>query len=146
MISEPKKIMVALGAHGDEKPIIKQAVLLSNKFEAQLIAIHVHQPVLSQPKGDSELNVTEEIIRNLFTEYGFEKIINDLEIIISKGEDIAEKIQEHSNDIDMLVVGHKKMGGFMSWITDSIDEDITDLMSCPVLVVPESTHIDNNIM
>ena len=54
MISEPKKIMVALGAHGDEKPVIKQAVLLSNKFEAQLIAIHVHQPVLSQPKGDSE--------------------------------------------------------------------------------------------
>ena len=144
MISEPKRIMVALGAHGDEKPVIEQAVLLSNKFGAQLIAIHVHQPVLSQPKGDSELNVTEEIIRNLFTEYGFEQIINDLEIIISKGEDIAKKIQEHSNNIDILVVGHKKMGGFMSWITDSIDEDITDLMSCPVLVVPESTHTENN--
>jgi len=140
MISEPKRIMVALGAHEDEKPVIEQAVMLANKFEAQLIAIHIHQPVLSQPKGDSELNVTEEIIRNLFTEYGFEQIINDLEIIITKGENIPEKIQEHSNDIDMLVVGHKKMGGFMSWITDSIDEDITDLMSCPVLVVPESTH------
>ncbi|MDP6202469.1 MAG: universal stress protein, partial [Candidatus Marinimicrobia bacterium] len=128
------------GAHEDEKPVIEQAVMLANKFEAQLIAIHIHQPVLSQPKGDSELNVTEEIIRNLFTEYGFEQIINDLEIIITKGENIPEKIQEHSNDIDMLVVGHKKMGGFMSWITDPIDEDITDLMSCPVLVVPESTH------
>ena len=144
MISEPKRIMVALGAHEDEKPVIEQAVMLANKFEAQLIAIHIHQPVLSQPKGDSELNVTEEIIRNLFTEYGFEQIINDLEIIISKGENIPEKIQEHSNDIDMLVIGHKKMGGFMSWITDSIDEDITDLMSCPVLVVPESTHTENN--
>jgi len=140
MISEPKRIMVALSAHEDEKPVIEQAVMLANKFEAQLIAIHIHQPVLSQPKGDSELNVTEEIIRNLFTEYGFEQIINDLEIIITKGENIPEKIQEHSNDIDMLVVGHKKMGGFMSWITDPIDEDITDLMSCPVLVVPESTH------
>ena len=144
MISEPKRIMVALGAHEDEKPVIEQAVMLANKFEAQLIAIHIHQPVLSQPKGDSELNVTEEIIRNLFTEYGFEQIINDLEIIITKGENIPEKIQEHSNDIDMLVIGHKKMGGFMSWITDPIDEDITDLMSCPVLVVPESTHTENN--
>ena len=86
------------------------------------------------------MNVTEEIIRNLFTEYGFEQIINDLEIIISKGENIAEKIQEHSTNIDIIVVGHKKMGGFMSWIADPIDEDITDLMSCPVLVVPESTH------
>ena len=137
MISEPKKIMVALVAHGDEKPVIEQAVLLANKFEAQLIAIHVHQPVLSQPKGDSELNVTEEIIRNRFTEYGFEQIINDLEIIITKGENIPEKIQQHSNDIDMLVVGHKKMGRFMARITDSIDEDITNLITCPVLVVRE---------
>jgi len=137
MISEPKRIMVALVAHGDEKPVIEQAVLLANKFEAQLIAIHVHQPVLSQPKGDSELNVTEEIIRNRFTEYGFEQIINDLEIIITKGENIPEKIQQHSNDIDMLVVGHKKMGRFMARITDSIDEDITNLITCPVLVVRE---------
>ena len=132
--------MVALVSRGDEKQVIEQAVLLANKFDAQLIAIHVAKPVLSKPKGRTALNVTEEIIRNLFTEYGFEQIINNLEIIISKGEDIAQKIQEHSNNIDILVVGHKKMGGFMSWITDSIDEDITDLMSCPVLVVPESTH------
>jgi nucleotide-binding universal stress UspA family protein len=137
MISEPKRIMVALVAHGDEKPVIEQAVLMANKFEAQLIAIHVHQPVLSQPKGDSELNVTEKIIRNRFTEYGFEQIVNDLEIIITKGEKIPEKIQEHSNNIDMLVVGHKKMGRFMARVTDSIDEDITNLITCPVLVVRE---------
>jgi nucleotide-binding universal stress UspA family protein len=137
MISEPKRIMVALVAHGDEKPVIEQAVLMANKFEAQLIAIHVHQPILSQPKGDSELNVTEEIIRNRFTEYGFEQIVNDLEIIITKGEKIPEKIQEHSNNIDMLVVGHKKMGRFMARVTDSIDEDITNLITCPVLVVRE---------
>lgn len=129
---------MALVAHGDEKPVIEQAVLMANKFEAQLIAIHVHQPILSQPKGDSELNVTEEIIRNRFTEYGFEQIVNDLEIIITKGEKIPEKIQEHSNNIDMLVVGHKKMGGFISSIMDSVDEGISNLISCPVLVVQKS--------
>jgi nucleotide-binding universal stress UspA family protein len=37
----------------------------------------------------------------------------------------------------MLVVGHKKMGGFMARVTDSIDEDITNLITCPVLVVRE---------
>ena len=138
MISEPKKIMVALVAHGDEKPVIEQAVFLANKFEAQLIAIHVHQPILSQPKGSSELSVTEEIIRNRFTEYGFEQIVNDLEIIITKGENIPEITQAHSNDIDMLVVGHKKMGGFIASIMDSVDEGISNLISCPVLVVQKS--------
>ena len=137
MVSVPKRIMVALAAHEDEKPVIEQAVFLAKKFEAQLIAIHVHQPVLSQPKGGSELNVTDEIIRNLFTEYGFEQVVNNLEIVIAKGENIPEKIQENSSDIDMLVVGHKKMGRFMARVTDSIDEDITNLLSCPVLVVPE---------
>ena len=125
-------------SRGDEKQVIEQAVLLANKFEAQLIAIHVHQPVLSQPKGDSELNVTEEIIRNRFTEYGFEQIVNDLEIIITKGENIPEKIQAHSKDIDMLVVGHKKMAGFIASIMDSVDEGISNLISCPVLVVQKS--------
>ncbi len=135
MVSGPKKIMVALVARGDEKSVIEQAVILANKFEAQLTVIHVHQPVLSQPKGGSELNVTEEIIRNRFTEYGFGQIVNDLEIIITKGENIPEKIQEHINDIDMLVVGHKKMGGFIASIMDSVDEGISNLISCPVLVV-----------
>ncbi len=135
MVSGPKKIMVALVARGDEKSVIEQAVILANKFEAQLTVIHVHQPVLSQPKGGSELNVTEEIIRNRFTKYGFGQIVNDLEIIITKGENIPEKIQEHINDIDMLVVGHKKMGGFIASIMDSVDEGISNLISCPVLVV-----------
>ena len=135
MVSETKKIMVALVARGDEKSVIEQAVILANKFEAQLTVIHVHQPVLSQPKGGSELNVTEEIIRNRFTKYGFGQIVNDLAIIITKGENIPEKIQEHINDIDMLVVGHKKMGGFIASIMDSVDEGISNLISCPVLVV-----------
>ncbi len=135
MVSGPKKIMVALVARGDEKSVIEQAVILANKFEAQLTVIHVHQPVLSQPKGGSELNVTEEIIRNRFTKYGFGQIVNDLAIIITTGENIPEKIQEHINDIDMLVVGHKKMGGFIASIMDSVDEGISNLISCPVLVV-----------
>ena len=137
MTSEPKRIMVALVAHGDEKPVIEYAVILANKFNAELIAIHVHQPVLSQPKGSLELNVTEEIIRNQITDYGFGHIVNNIEIIITNGENIPEKIQEHSKEIDLLVVGHKKMGWFIAGITDSIDEDITNLISCPVLVVPE---------
>ena len=125
-------------SRGDEKQVIEQAVLLANKFDAQLIAIHVAKPVLSKPKGRTALNVTEEIIRNRFTEYGFEQIVNDLEIIITKGENIPERIQEHSNDIDILVVGHKKMGSFIASIMDSTDEGISNLISCPVLVVQKS--------
>ena len=99
MISEPKRIMVALVAHGDEKPVIEQAVLLANKFEAQLIAFHVHQPVLSQPKGDSELNVTEEIIRNRFTEYGFEGSLH------RSVKDALKAAKQSASHNDLIYVG-----------------------------------------
>ena len=51
--------MVALVAQGDERSVIQQAVLHTEKFNAQLIAIHVNQPALSQAKGAIERKVTE---------------------------------------------------------------------------------------
>ncbi|HIA95021.1 MAG TPA: universal stress protein [Candidatus Marinimicrobia bacterium] len=135
MISEPKRIMVALVARGDEKPVIEQAVLMAEKFNAQLVAIHVHLPILSQPKGTAGITVTEEIIRSRFTEYGFEHVVDELEIIIANSDNIPQKIHDHIGDIDMLIVGHKKMGGFVARIMDSIDEGISNLIPCPVLVV-----------
>ena len=62
-------------------------------------------------------------------------ILDDLKIIIAKGDGISETINDHISDIDMLVVGHKKMSDFRSSIIDSTDEGITNIMPCPVLVV-----------
>ena len=125
--------MVALVARGDESSVIEQAVIMAEKFHAELTAIHVHKPVLSQPKGSASIRVTDEIIRDMFSGYG--NILDDLKIIIAKGDGISETINDHISDIDMLVVGHKKMSDFRSSIIDSTDEGITNIMPCPVLVV-----------
>ena len=125
--------MVALVARGDESSVIEQAVIMAEKFNAELTAIHVHKPVLSQPKGSASIRVTDEIIRDMFSGYG--NILDDLKIIIAKGDGISETINDHISDIDMLVVGHKKMSDFRSSIIDSTDEGITNIMPCPVLVV-----------
>ena len=125
--------MVALVARGDESSVIEQAVIMAEKFNAELTAIHVHNPVLSQPKGSASIRVTDEIIRDMFSGYG--NILDDFKIIIAKGDGISETINDHISDIDMLVVGHKKMSDFRSSIIDSTDEGITNIMPCPVLVV-----------
>ena len=138
MTSAPYRIMVALVARGDERSVIKQAVLYTEKFNAQLIAIHVNQPALSQPKGAIDSKVTEMDIQGRFIEYGYEHIVEDIEIIIEYGESISKIINKYADDIDLVILGHRKQTTFKSRIMDSIDEGISNLVSCPVLVVQKN--------
>ena len=138
MTSAPYRIMVALVARGDERSIIKQAVLYTEKFNAQLIAIHVNQPALSQPKGAIDSKVTEMDIQGRFIEYGYEHIVEDVEIIIEYGESISKIINKYADDIDLVILGHRKQTTFKSQIMDSIDEGISNLVSCPVMVVQKN--------
>ena len=130
--------MVALVARGDEDPVIKQAAFYVEKLHARLTAIHVSQPALSQPKGAVEERVTEEMIRDRFITSGFENILNNTDIIIEYGENVSKIISTHSGDMDLIILGHRKMNTFKSRIMDSIDEGISNLVACPVLVVQKN--------
>ena len=138
MNSNQFKIMVALVARGDEDPVIKQAAFYVEKLQARLTAIHVNQPALSQPKGAVEQRVTEEMIRGKFITPGFENILNNTDIIIEYGENVSKIISTHSGDMDLIILGHRKMNTFKSRIMDSIDEGISNLVACPVLVVQKN--------
>ena len=138
MNSNQFKIMVALVARGDEDPVIKQAAFYVEKLQARLTAIHVNQPALSQPKGAVEQRVTEKMIRERFITSGFENILNNTDIIIEYGENVSKIISTHSGDMDLIILGHRKMNTFKSRIMDSIDEGISNLVACPVLVVQKN--------
>ena len=138
MNSNQFKIMVALVARGDEDPVIKQAAFYVEKLQARLTAIHVNQPALSQPKGAVEQRVTEKMIRDRFITSGFENILNNTDIIIEYGENVSKIISTHSGDMDLIILGHRKMNTFKSRIMDSIDEGISNLVACPVLVVQKN--------
>ena len=138
MNSNQFKIMLALVARGDEDIVIKQAAFYVEKLQARLTAIHVNQPALSQPKGAVEQRVTEEMIRDRFITSGFENILNNTDIIIEYGENVSKIISTHSGDMDLIILGHRKMNTFKSRIMDSIDEGISNLVACPVLVVQKN--------
>ena len=138
MNSNQFKIMIALVARGDEDPVIKQAAFYVEKLQARLTAIHVNQPALSQPKGAVEERVTEKMIRDRFITSGFENILNNTDIIIEYGENVSKIISTHSGDMDLIILGHRKMNTFKSRIMDSIDEGISNLVACPVLVVQKN--------
>ena len=131
------KIMVALIGDGSEQPVIEQAVNIANDLKANLVVIHVNEPHAGEMSMmmDSPKKVTAEMIQDQIKEYGYESILGKLEFIIAEGESIAKTIEHHCNDFDLLIVGHRKMSEFKANFMDSVDEGITNIVACPVLVV-----------
>lgn len=131
------KIMVALIGDGSEQPVIEQAVNIANDLKANLVVIHVNEPHAGEMSMmmDSPKKVTAEMIQDQIKEYGYESILGKLEFIIAEGESIAKMIEHHCKDFDLLIVGHRKMSEFKANFMDSVDEGITNIVACPVLVV-----------
>ena len=131
------KIMVALIGDGSEQPVIEQAVNIANDLKANLVVIHVNEPHAGEMSMmmDSPKKVTADMIQDQIKEYGYESILGKLEFIIAEGESIAKMIEHHCNDFDLLIVGHRKMSEFKANFMDSVDEGITNIVACPVLVV-----------
>tara|TARA_B100000949_G_C14240665_1_gene433353 strand:+ start:597 stop:995 length:399 start_codon:yes stop_codon:yes gene_type:complete len=129
--------MVALIGDGSEQPVIEQAVNIANDLKANLVVIHVNEPHAGEMSMmmDSPKKVTAEMIQDQIKEYGYESILGKLEFIIAEGESIAKMIEHHCKDFDLLIVGHRKMSEFKANFMDSVDEGITNLVACPVLVV-----------
>jgi nucleotide-binding universal stress UspA family protein len=85
---------------------------------------------------DSPKAIDREAIQKQLSDYlGDDGLSERIDIIIDESGSISRSIEKHTIDCDLLIVGHRKMSKFKSSFMDSIDEGITNLVSCPVLVV-----------
>jgi nucleotide-binding universal stress UspA family protein len=82
--------------------------------------------------------ITEDMIKDMFVQHGYEQWLKKLEIRIPEGEIVSKTIAEHAQDVDMLVLGHRKMNTFKASFMDSVDEGIANLVSCPVVVIQKN--------
>ena len=103
--------MIALEADGSEKYVVEHAVLLAEQLKAKLAIIHVndlHAGSMSMMM-DSPKKITADMIREQVIDFGLEHILDELDNIITKGENIAKNIEPHCQGVDMLVLGHRRM-------------------------------------
>ena len=84
---------------------------------------------------DSPKEVTTDDIKTQLNKYLCEDNAKTIDVLVHQGESISKTIQKHSQDCDLFIVGHRKMSQFKANLMDSVDEGITNLISCPVLVV-----------
>ncbi len=135
-----KRIMVALSGNGNEIKLIDESIRIKNSFNAKMIVVHVndtHAGEMSMMMDTPGHRFTEEDIRNLFRSAGHEEIANRLIIRILTGEVIHKEITKAAKEVDLLILGHRRMNAFKEKFFDSVDEGIVNHVNCPVLVVPK---------
>ena len=135
------KIMVALVGDGTETEVVQHAYQLSTNLNCSLVAIHVndtHAGEMSMMMDSPGPKITEDMIKDMFVKHSYEQWLEKLEIRIPKGEIVSKTIAEHAQDVDMLVLGHRKMNTFKASFMDSVDEGIANLVSCPVVVIQKN--------
>ncbi len=129
--------MLALCGRGDEGEVIKVAVELKNKLGANLIVVHVNDSHAGEMSMMMEApqKFTEEDIRQCFADTGYEKESKEISVKILKDESTSKILAMETENIDLLILGHRKQNVFKEHFFDSIDEGIVNLSYCPVMVV-----------
>ena len=103
--------MIALKAVDSEKSVVEHAVLLVEQLQSNPAIIHVndlHAGSISMMMNTPK-KVTGDMIRDQVRDYGFEHILSELDIIITKGNNIVKRIEHYCQGIDMFVLGHQRM-------------------------------------
>jgi nucleotide-binding universal stress UspA family protein len=132
-----KNISVALSGKSDEIPIIDEAVRLAITLKAHLTVVHINDPHAGEISMmmDMPRKYDDAHFKKMFYDAGHEEISNRLDIRIEVDKSIPKGIAKLTNDSDLLVIGHAKMGKLKELFTDSIDEMAVNHVRCPVLII-----------
>lgn len=131
-------LVVSLSGRKDEERVIHEAVRLSESLGASLTVLHVQDPhagELSMMMG-SEPRITEDDLRKQFRNLGHEAAADALSVSVVVGSSYPKEIAKASEDADLLIVGHRRKNRFLAALSDSTDQHVSDMVRCPVLLIP----------
>jgi nucleotide-binding universal stress UspA family protein len=149
-----KKILIAFDGSDQSKRALHYALVLSEKFNSELIILTVyHRPVFPALNPDEDLE--GKAIDSDFTEY-LETIKRSYINILSYAEEIAKSdwpsvkyvalLEEgrpsteimstvESEAVDLVVLGNRGIGGVSGWVLGSTSKSVVEDCKKPVLVV-----------
>jgi len=134
-----RKIVLALACKDDEGKVIKTAMELSRRLDAELSVLHVDDEHAGEPSMmmDSPPEHDPEDVREQLRKAGFEKEAGEIEVRVVKGESYITFISEASSAADLLVMGHSHRNRFLEALSKTLDEKVANISGCPVIVVPK---------
>lgn len=134
-----KKILIALDCTEDENNVIHEAIRLTTTLNAELSAFHVNDRAAGKAHMmmDTLPLISQNDIREQFRKLGYEKEAKELKVTLVESSSYPKEIAKATEDVDLLIIGHRHKNQFLATLIDSVDERVADLVSCPVLVVPK---------
>lgn len=140
----PKRILLAADGSEDAAGAARAAADLAQRLDAELFLVHAWQkpheyayPVVPQP-----INAT-----SLFQKHAEQLIRLEQEKLQAMGTEVSEALLEMDRPadavldsserlgVDLIVVGSRGRGAFLSIVLGSVSEEVVHHASCPVLVV-----------
>ncbi len=133
-------ILVALACMDDEENVIHETVRMAKALNAELTVLHVNDPKAGQVSMmmETERMVTEEALRDQFRKLGYDTTASMLMFNIVTGSSLPRAIAGATQNVDLLVIGHRRKNRFLAAFADSADKHLADLVNCPVLIVPRT--------
>lgn len=141
-----KNILVAVDFEDDTEPLVQQAIILAEKFEAKVWLIHIAEPnpdfvgfdVGPQYIRDSKAEELREE-HKMIQEHA--KKFTDLNIeaeglLVQGATDEMILNETHKLNIDLVILGHYKQGLLYRTFMESTDTVIINESKVPVLIVP----------
>ena len=131
-------VLVALAGMADEENVIHETVRLVRALNAQLTVLHVNNPKAGKVSMmmETERLVKEEDLTNQFRTLGYNTTADNLKFNIVTGTSLPKAIANATEGMDLLVIGHRRKNRFLAAFADSADKHLSDLVNCPILIVP----------
>jgi nucleotide-binding universal stress UspA family protein len=144
-----KRILTAIDG---SKPSLKAstfAIDLANKFDAELIVLHVIDPrykeleIAISPRPGKFKEIATRVIENgekiveTVRQKATEKNVNVKTDVISDFASVTQDILEYAkvNKVDIIVVGSRGITGFKKLLVGSVASGVVTYANCPVVVV-----------
>jgi len=133
-----KNLLVAISCGDTDEKVLQHAAALANSLDASLTAIHVNDPAAGKTHSmmDSLPKFDDAKIREHFDQLGFDTYAKSMQIISAEGEHYPSVIAEAAADYDLLIIGHRRKGKMLAFMTDSTDEKVADLAQNCIMLVP----------
>lgn len=128
-----RRIAFATGCQDTEFPYIIQALDFAKRFNARFSLLHISGTVFTSPLEHKHIENFRDKVRKELNQPGIEISLLDM-------SDIAEGLTDilFKDNIDMLVIAHKKRNLLTQFLHPSISQKFTYSSASPLLVLPVS--------
>ena len=130
-----KKILVPVNPLKDDEDVVKTAIELAKQLGAR-----IHMVTIVTADDTNEALEKRRGAIDKYAEMGRKQGVetsHELLDIRCKAEEIPKKTVDMSKDYDMIVMGHYKFEKIYRFIRQSTAQDLINMASCPVVVIPE---------